>query len=296
VKTKTMFMACLLLIAGSLFQSTAQAQDGNPKIKVPNNPVILPAYLPDLRINSVKVNGIKADVEVWNRCKGDAPASRLRVELYAGSTKESGVYKIFEIDVPPIAGETKTTVTPDATSIGGIKYTFEGKYYRLSIDPHDKIKETVEGNNWFEKNSAPFPDSATSCEIVKPPPAAVALPDLRITKVTINGHKMFVEITNQCKGNAPANRLRLSLYGGPQKGSPGGEELEADVPAINAGAKATVTFDLIAYSSKFTTFGDKYYRLDVDSSNKVKEMIEDNNWWEKNAGPFPDPANECDKK
>src|SRR5437868_12134638 len=94
VKTKTMLIVILLVIAGALFQSTVQAQEGNPKIKVPNNPVILPAYLPDLRINSVKVNGIKADVEVWNRCKGDAPASRLRVVLYAGSTKESGVYKI----------------------------------------------------------------------------------------------------------------------------------------------------------------------------------------------------------
>lgn len=288
-------MACLLLIAGSLFQSTAQAQEGNPKIKIPKGPINLEAYLPDLRISSVKVNGTKAVVEIWNQCKGAAPASRLNLQLYKGSKKESGVAGIYEFDVPALAGGAKTTVTIDGSKTGSVTYTFEGKYYRFELDPQNKIKEAVEGNNWFETTSAPFPDSESSCAPVKQPPPNV-MPDLRITKVTINGGQMFVEITNQCKGNAPANRLRLSLYGGPQKGSPGGEELEADVPAINAGAKATVTFDLKAYSSKFTTFGDKYYRLDVDSSNKVKETIEGNNWWEKNAGPFPDAANECDKE
>ena len=295
MKTKTMLIMILLVIAGALFQSAAQAQEGNPKIKVPKGTINLETYLPDLRINSVKVSGTKAVVEVWNRCKGAAPKSRLKLKLYKGSSKESGEAMIFEFDVPAIAGGAKTTVTIDIASSTAVTYTFEGKYYRFEIDPSNKIKEAVEYNNWFETTSAPFPDSESSCAPVKQLPAG-ALPDLRITKVTINAGKMLVEITNQCKGLAPANRLQLNLYGGSVKGSPGGEELEADVPAINPGAKATVTFDLKAYSSKFTTFGDKYYRLEVDFYNKVKETIEDNNWWEKNEIPFPDPANECDKK
>ena len=290
-----MFMAVLLVVAGALFQSTAQAQEGNQKIKVPNSPINRATYLPDLRINSVKVSGTKADVEVWNRCKGAAPASRLRLELYKGSTKESGVAIIFEFDVPALAGGAKTTVTIDASKTGGVSYTFEGKYYRFEIDPQNKIKEAVEDNNWFETTRSPFPDSESSCAPVKQPPPN-ALPDLRITNVTINGGRMSVEITNQCKGLAPANRLRLELYPGSQKSPSGGDILEADVPAISPGAKATVTFDLKQYSSKYTTFGDKYYRLDVDYYNKVKETIEDNNWWEKGEVPFPDPANECDKK
>jgi len=199
----------------------------------------------------------------------------------------------FEFDVPPIVGGGNTTVEIDLAKMGGVTYTFEGKYYRFEADPENKIKETVEGNNWIEKNVAPFPDSATSCSVAPPPPAN-ALPDLRITNVTISGSKMYVEITNQCKGAAAANRLRLDLNDGPTKGSPGGLEMEDDVPAISPGAKATVTFDL--KGSKYATFGDKYYRLDVDVYNKVKETIETNNWWEKGAIPFPDAAGSCNSK
>jgi hypothetical protein len=296
VKTKSAFIAILLFLVSAALQSSISAQGGN-KTRPPFNkkPIIGLGYLPDLRITKVTINGSKASVEIANRCKGPAPHSRLALHLYQGATKDSGEAVIFGFDVPPIAAGAKTTVSIDLAKLGGVTYTFEGKYYRFEADPDNKIKETVENNNWFEKNVVPFPDSADSCELPPPPPAN-ALPDLRITKVTVSGGRMDVEITNQCLGNAGANRLHLNLYGGPSKQSGSGEEMEADVPAINGGATAVVTFDLKAYSSKYSTFGDKYYRLDVDVYNKIKETIENNNWWEKGTVPFPDAANSCNKK
>jgi len=71
-----------------------------------------------------------------------------------------------------------------------------------------------------------------------------------LAKVPNSGSTMIVEITNQCKGAASTSRLHLSLFGGPAKGSSGGEELEADTPAIGPGEKVLVTLDLKQYGSK----------------------------------------------
>jgi hypothetical protein len=286
-------MALAVVGAGALFQIATPAQQGNQKIPpMTKMPQVIQTFLPDLRITQVTLNGAQASIEITNQCKGPAPHSRLRLWLYKGATKNSGEDFISEFDVPPIAGGQKATVSVDLLKTGNGAHTFEGKYYRFEVDPLNQISEAVEGNNYWERSAIPFPDSANSCAPVKTPPPD-ALPDLRITNVTISGGRMFVEIKNQCKGKAAANRLRLYLYGGPTKGSSGGEELEADVPELNPGAKADVVFDLKASSSKFATFGDKYFRLEVDTYQKVKESIEGNNYWEKSAIPFPDPANGC---
>ena len=122
----------------------------------------------------------------------------------------------------------------------------------------------------------------------------VFLPDFRITGVKVDGSKLTVTVTNQCKGKAPASRLRLNVYGGPTKGSPGGVDLENDVPALAAGAHATVTFDLAPVTNlEYKSFLRHYYRLEADPLDKIKEMSEDNNWYEKDSAPFPDPANIC---
>lgn len=290
--SKPGFRAIFILTFAAILQITVQAQGGKPLIKVPNPATKLVVLLPDLRISKVTVAGSKAEVEIWNRCKGAAAHSYLSLTLYQGSSKDSGMEGLWGFDVPAMAAGAKTTISIDLSKVGGASHSFEGKYYRFEIDPENKIKETVEGNNWFERNVIPFPDSTTSCETIAPTPAG-ALPDLRITKVTISGSTMIVEITNQCKGAASTSRLHLSLFGGAEKGSSGGEELEADTPAIGPGEKVSVAFDLKQYGSKFSTFGNKYYRLDADVSNQVKETIEGNNWWEKNALPFPDAANSC---
>jgi hypothetical protein len=131
---------------------------------------------------------------------------------------------------------------------------------------------------------------------LKPPKEIkLVLPDLRLTGVTVGTTVMTVKVTNQCKGQSAQTRLRLHIYGGPQKGSTGGDILEADVPPLKAGEVTAVTFDLKAYASKFSTYGDKYYRLEVDPYGKIKEVVENNNWVEKGAGPFPDAWNVCDK-
>jgi len=287
VESKSGFRAVFILTLAVIFQITGQAQTRVP------NPSKLVVLLPDLRISKVTVAGSKAEVDIWNRCKGAAAHSYLSLTLYKGSSKDSDMEGLWGFEVPAIAAGAKTTVSIDLSKVGGASHSFEGKYYRFEVDPENKIKETVEGNNWFERNVTPFPDSATSCDTAAVAPTAGALPDLRITKVTINGGQMIVEIMNQCKGAASTSRLHLNLYGGPEKGSPGGEELEADTPAIGPGEKVSVVFDLKQYGSKFSTFSNKYYRLDADVSNKVKETIEGNNWWEKNALPFPDAANSC---
>ena len=43
-----------------------------------------------------------------------------------------------------------------------------------------------------------------------------------------------------------------------------------------------------------STFSGRYVRVEVDETNKIKEAVETNNWWETGAAPFPDPVNSCD--
>jgi hypothetical protein len=241
-----------------------------------------------LRIKAVSVNGTKAVVQIINQCKGSVPKSRILLRLYKGATKDSGEGSLIEFDVPALAGGGTASAEIDLKSPAGVSKTFVGKYYRFELDPNDKIKEMIEHNNWYEKEIQPFPDSITSCEPPKTPPPG-SLSDLRITGVTIKGGQMYVEITNQCKGATAKTRLSLEIYGGPTKGSPGGIIFEADVPALDGETKKSVIFDL-KDNAKFKTFDERYYRLEVDNYNNIKEASEGNNWKEKGAGPFPDDA------
>jgi len=74
------------------------------------------------------------------------------------------------------------------------------------------------------------------------------------------------------RGDNESVRLHLSLFGGPAKGSSGGEELEADTPAIGPGENVLITLDLKQYGSKFSTFDNKYYRLDADFSGVRRDL------------------------
>jgi hypothetical protein len=124
----------------------------------------------------------------------------------------------------------------------------------------------------------------------------VLLPDLRITKVSINGSKMDVEVTNMCKAAAGGNRLVLLLNEGPDKKSKPGEQVELDVPPLKGGEKTTLTYDMLQYGSKYTTFMGRYYHLLVDGTNKVKETEEGNNYYDTGAIPFPNGPHSCDVK
>jgi len=140
--------------------STDKRIPQTPSNKKPNPEPVAQAPLPDLVIGEVKVTADKVMVTVRNKCAGKASASRLRMQVFESATKEVAVGPVPEIDVPPVAGNASTVVTfpldPPVKS-------FIGRYIRLDIDLFDKIKETVETNNWWETGAAPFPDPVNSC-------------------------------------------------------------------------------------------------------------------------------------
>jgi CARDB len=159
-KTKTMLAASILLFCGTLIQATAQ----NPKVPPKPNPNVFKVFLPDFRIKSVKTDGGKMTVTVTNQCKAKAPASRMRLEIFAGPTKDSAAASYLENDVPALAAGAEATVSFDLANAPNLQYKlFTRHYYRLEADPLNKIKEASEDNNWYEKDSAPFPDPADVC-------------------------------------------------------------------------------------------------------------------------------------
>ena len=159
MKTKILLAASILLLGGTLFQANAQN-----KVPPKPNPNAFKVFLPDFRITSVKTDGGKMTVTVTNQCKAKAPASRMRLEIFQGPTKDSAAASYLENDVPALAGGEQATVTFDLANAPNLQYKlFTRHYYRLEADPLNKIKEMSEGNNWYEKDSAPFPDSADIC-------------------------------------------------------------------------------------------------------------------------------------
>ena len=84
------------------------------------------------------------------------------MQVFESATKQVAVGPVPEIDVPALAGKASTTVTFPLDSSGKSK-SFIGRYIRLDLDLFDKIKETVETNNWWETGAAPFPDPVNSC-------------------------------------------------------------------------------------------------------------------------------------
>src|SRR3954471_2016733 len=63
-------------------------------------------FLPDLVIQSVEIVNDKAQVYVFNKCKGDSAQSYLSVIIYKGPDKKSGWQSAFGKEVPPLAAGT----------------------------------------------------------------------------------------------------------------------------------------------------------------------------------------------
>ena len=122
------------------------------------------------------------------------------------------------------------------------------------------------------------------------------LPDLVIQSVEITKDTATVYVFNRCKGGSPAATLDLTTYKGADKQSGWESRIGgAVVPALAGNTGAKVVLELKKYSSvSTTTFAGRYVRLEVDLTNKIKEAVEINNWWETGLVPFPDPANSCD--
>ena len=132
-----------------------------PSNKKPDPDPVAQLALPDLVIGEVKVTTDRVMVTIRNKCAGKAGASRLRMRIFKGAVKETAADFTPEIDVPAVAGNASTVVT--FTLAGSVK-SFIGRYLRLDVDLFDKIKETVETNNWWETGAAPFPDPVNSCD------------------------------------------------------------------------------------------------------------------------------------
>ena len=162
IRFKPIFVTSFLLLAGVLAASTAQAQKTNPKLELPKGPIKV--FLPDLRITNVSINGGKMDVEITNMCKPAAGGNRLTLSLNDGPDKKSKPGEQVELDVPPLRGGEKTTMTFDMQQYQSKYTTFTGRYYHLVVDSTKKVKEAQEGNNYFDKGAIPFPNGPYSCD------------------------------------------------------------------------------------------------------------------------------------
>jgi hypothetical protein len=162
MRIKPIFVTSFLLLAVVLAVSTTQAQKRNPNLEIPKGPIKV--FLPDLRITTVSINGGKMNVEVTNMCKPAAGGNRLVLLLNEGPDKKSKVGEQVELDVPPLKGGEKTTLTYDMQQYGSKYTTFIGRYFHLVVDGTNKVKEAEEGNNYYDKGAVPFPNGPHSCD------------------------------------------------------------------------------------------------------------------------------------
>lgn len=158
-KLKAVSVSGLLLLTVLFAASTARAQRPTPD---PARPVKV--ELPDLRIMSVVINGGTMDIEVANMCKGGAGSNRLVLAILDGPDKKSKGGVQYELDVPLLKGGEKTTLHFDIEKYGGKFTSFAGRYYHLLVDATNKVKESQEGNNYYDKGAAPFPNGPHSCD------------------------------------------------------------------------------------------------------------------------------------
>jgi hypothetical protein len=153
---------------------------GNKENSSPAIPANSSPALPDLIVTDVQIGGTggnKATVFVSNVCNGDVTADSITIKLiiYKGPDKTSGVAFPLEHVLAPLAGNTSSTYVFDLSMADKVK-SFNGRYIRVDVDPYNKIKETIKTNNWFEMGpgrfgpdsgdykAAPFPNPPDSCK------------------------------------------------------------------------------------------------------------------------------------
>jgi hypothetical protein len=167
MKMKSIILASLFLLASAF---TCLAQRGESEPSKPKGPILnkdMPIKrpvlaFPDLKVANVQPSGNKATVTVANVCGGKAKAVRVEITIYKGAGKNSGVDLYVSNDLPPLAGNSSEKYDFNLTSSDKV-HSFDGRYLRVVVDPTDKVKEAIEGNNWWETSEAPFPDAAGSC-------------------------------------------------------------------------------------------------------------------------------------
>lgn len=197
MKTRTLCVAILCALAAP---AVARAQAGTGGNGTPF------VYRPDLKAGLVSAGGTKAVVRVLNVCKGDAPASRVRVSV-AGGPQKNTPGTVFEEDVPPLLGTASTqpgrrsadvVITLDGSA--AVK-SFDNKYIRIDADPFDRVREASETNNWWEPKAQPFPEPSGYCD--GPAPKAPA-PAFRISGKQKAGGRTAYTLAVSNAGEYPA--------------------------------------------------------------------------------------------
>jgi len=127
--------------------------------------VAAPSDLPDLVIKSVEIKDNAAFVTVLNRCKGYSGPTTVELTIYKGVDKASGWQSSFSEKLPVLAPNTTAKVVLDLKKHPSVSATtLNGRYLRVEVDLLGEIKETVEGNNWWETGAAPFATPGNSCD------------------------------------------------------------------------------------------------------------------------------------
>ncbi len=154
MKTKMMIAAGFLLVlalSGAAARVQAQAsEDKRPK------PV---ANRPDLAVGGqFKAESSEMWARITNKCKGRSARTTVKLIIYKGATKNSGVEKSIAQAVLPLGpGESEDYRLYQWDGL-------QGRYLRLEIDPTNTVREASEGNNWWEPDAQPFPEKGGYCD------------------------------------------------------------------------------------------------------------------------------------
>lgn len=166
---------CISIFALLCSSSWAVDQTGiNPGFKA--NPqlakeLIVKAHKPDLRISSVKIEEPKLIITVANNCLGNAPLSRIRIDVSGAPSKAKPTphqpLVQYEEDVPPLKAGATAIIVVNASQHSQIK-TWQGRSFKIEVNSDGKVAEVSKGNNIYVRpesgpDQAAFPLSKNAC-------------------------------------------------------------------------------------------------------------------------------------
>jgi hypothetical protein len=233
-----------------------------------------PEPRPDLTILGAVYKEPNVIVKLKNAGDAPAPASVLAVQLLKRIDPDTNLPMAFQFPIPTLAAGQ---VIDRTLNIGNSSFTGNGAL-AVRVDFKKQVSESEERNN------------QKIVTLYQAPP----LPDLVIIKVEIIKGAASVTVFNKCLGRADPTRLVVTIYKGNNNKSGFESSLSADVPSLTGNTGVKLVVDPMKYSTLTKSLTGRYIRVEVDDTNKLKETVDTNNWWETGAAPFPDSANSCD--
>ena len=152
---------CGLLVFAAASMALAQQVGKAPAAKEKKENKMVQWLRPDLTVGiQVQPTGKSVTFIVYNKCKGKAPASKVQIK----ATKDDGNgFYYATVDVPSLGPGAKSEGTYWLPPEAPVK-TFAQRYFTLTADPFNKIKEASEGNNVWNPNYQPFPEKGGYCD------------------------------------------------------------------------------------------------------------------------------------